>query len=96
MPKKRLQKQIEKKLDTLQELLDQVEEVRVIDSNDSDTWDSDALYNLAENLKEALKLLEDQSIKGQKDKFGQLLTEDGLCSLVDSYHSEEEESEEYD
>ena len=94
MPKKRLQKQIEKKLDTLQELLDQVEEVRVIDSNDSDTWDADALYNLAENLKEALKLLEDQPLKGKYDEFGQLLTEDGLCSLVDSY--QEKETKEYE
>ena len=96
MTKKSLSKKIEIKLDTLQELLDQVEEVRVIDSNDSDTWDADALYNLTENLKEALKLLEDQPLKGKYDEFGQLLTEDGLCSLVDSYHSEEEESEEYD
>ena len=96
MTKKSFSKKIERKLDQLSELLDQVEEVRVIDSNDSDTWDADALYNLTENLKEALKLLEDQSIKGQKDKFGQPLTEDGLCSLVDSYHSEEEESEEYE
>ena len=85
MNKRGLKSEIGKKLDQLSQLLDQFEEVRVIDSNDLDTWDSDALYNLTENLKEALKLLEDQSIKGQKDKFGQLLTEDGLCSLVDSY-----------
>ena len=85
MPKKSLQKQIQKKLGTLQELLDQFEEARIIDSNDSDTWDSDALYNLAENLKEALKLLEDQPIKDKCDEFGQPLYEDGLCSLVDSY-----------
>lgn len=90
MPKKSLSKKIERKLDQLAELLDQIEEVRVIDSNDSDTWDSDALYNLAENLKEALKLLEDQPLKGKYDEFGQLLTEDGLCSLVDEYNSEEE------
>jgi len=38
MPKsKKLQKKISKKIEKLQELLDQVEEVRVIDSNDSDT-----------------------------------------------------------
>jgi len=90
MPKKRLQKTIEKKLDTLQELLDKADEVRIIDANDSDTWDSDVLYNLAENLKEALKLLEDQPIKGKTDELGQPLTEDGLCSLVDSYQAEEE------
>jgi len=90
MPKKSLSKKIERKLDQLSKLLDQVEEVRVIDSNDSDTWDADALYNLVENLKEALKLLEDQPLKGKYDEFGQPLYEDGLCSLVDSYHSEEE------
>ena len=91
MPKsKQLQKLIEKKLDTLHKLLDKFEEVRIIDSDDSDTWDSDALYNLTENLKEALKILEDQPIKGQNDEFGQPLYADGLCSLVDSYHSEEE------
>lgn len=92
MPKsKKLQKKISKKIEKLQELLDQVEEVRVIDSNDSDTWDSDALYNLVENLKEALKILEDQKIKGKYDEFGQPLYEEGLCSLVDSYQAEEEE-----
>jgi hypothetical protein len=34
---KKLQKQIEKKLDQLQELLDSLEEARIIDSNDPDT-----------------------------------------------------------
>ena len=90
MTKKSLSKKIERKLDQLSELLDQFEEVRVIDSNDSDTWDSDTLYNLAEQLKEALKLLEDQPLKGKYDEFGQPLYEDGLCSLVDSYQGEEE------
>lgn len=89
MTKKKLQKQIEKKLDTLHKLLDKFEEVRIVDSDDPNTWDSDALYNLAENLKKALKLLEDQPIKDQYDKFGQPLYEDGLCSLVDSYQEEE-------
>jgi hypothetical protein len=38
MPKsKKLQKQIEKKLDQLSKLLDNSEEARVIDSNDPDT-----------------------------------------------------------
>jgi len=44
-----------------------------------------------EDLKETLKLLEDQKIKGKYDEFGQPLTEEGLCSLVDEYHSEDEE-----
>jgi len=46
-------------------------------------------------LKEALELLEDQPIEGKCDEFGQPLTEDGLCSLVDEYHSEEEGNEDF-
>lgn len=96
MPKtKKLQKQIEKKLDQLQELLDQIDEVRIINSDDPDTWDSDILYNLAENLKETLQLLEDKKHPQEKDPFGEpLILETGLCSLVDEYHEEEEDSEE--
>lgn len=94
MPKK-LEKKISQKLDRLSQLLDNIEEVRVIDSNDPDTWDSDALYDLAESLKETLILLEDQPIKGKYDEFGYPLTETGLCSLVDSYQSQEE-TENYD
>ena len=90
MTKKKLQNKISKKLDQLSKLLDNLEEVRVIDSNDPDTWDSDTLHNLMANLKEALELLEDQKIKGKYDEFGQPLYEEGLCSLVDEYHSEEE------
>ena len=92
MPKnKKLQKQIEKKLDQLTELLDQIDEARIINSDDSETWDSDTLYNLAENLKETLKLLEDQESPKEKDEFGQpLILEAGLCSLVDEYQEEED------
>ncbi|RHZ36291.1 hypothetical protein [endosymbiont GvMRE of Glomus versiforme] len=88
---KKLQRQIEKKLDKLSKLLDSIIEAQVIDSNDSDTWDSDTLYNLTENLKEALKLLQDQEIKGKSDEFGQPLHEEGLCSLMDDWESQEEE-----
>ena len=93
MPKsKKLQKKIESKLDQLQELLDEIEEARAINSDDPDTWDSDTLYNLIENLKEALKLLEDQEAKKEKDNFGNpLILEEGLCSLVDQYQEEGEE-----
>jgi len=84
MPKtKKLQNQIQKKLDQLLTLLDQIDEVSVINPDEPETWDSDALYNLVENLKETLKLLEDQEIKGQY--------EEGLCSLVDSYQNEAED-----
>jgi hypothetical protein len=50
------------------------------------------LYNLIENLKEALQLLEDKESQKEKDEFGQpLILEAGLCSLVDEYHEEENE-----
>lgn len=92
MPKsKKLQKQIENKLDKLHELLDKLDEVRNIEPDDPDTWDSDTLYNLVEDLKETLKLLEDQKGK-QLDEFGHpLILEAGLCSLVDTYQEDEEE-----
>lgn len=94
MPKsKKLQKQIEKKLDQLSQLLDKIDEARMINSDDSETWDSDILYNLVENLKETLSLLEDKTAKG-KDDWGQpIILEEGLCTLVDSYQSEDEEED---
>ena len=96
MPKsKKLENKISNKLEKLHELLNKIDEVRIINSDDPDTWDSDALYDLVENLKEALKLLEDQPIKGKYDEFYQPLTEDGLCSLVDEYQNEEEDSEDF-
>ena len=88
MNKQGLENKISKKLAKLSKLLDETDKARVINSDDPETWNSDALYNLAENLKNALKLLEDQPIKDQYDKFGQPLYEDGLCSLVDSYDDE--------
>ena len=63
MPKKSLSNKIEKKLNQLHELLDKIEEARVINSDDPETWDSDTLYNLVEDLKEILELLEDQKSK---------------------------------
>jgi hypothetical protein len=43
------------------------------------------------NLKEALELLDDKVNKRQLDDFGQpIVLEEGLCTLVDEYHSEEE------
>ena len=83
---KKLQRQIEKKLDQLSQLLDKIAEARIINSDDSDTWDSDTLYNLVANLKEALQLLEDQESKTERDEFGQpLILEEGLCPLMDEY-----------
>ena len=91
MPNKSLQKKIENKLEKLHELLDKIEEARAIEPDDPETWDADTLYNLVEDLKETLQLLEDQKSK-QLDDFGEpLILEEGICSLVDSYHSEDEE-----
>ena len=92
MPKsKKLHQQIEKKLDQLQELLDNIQEVQNIDPNDSETWDPDTLYGLVENLKETLQLLEDQKGK-QLDDFGEpIILEEGLCSLVDSYQEKKDD-----
>ena len=89
----KIQKQIENKLEKLSKLIDQIDEAHAINSDDQETWDADTLYSLVENLKDALKLLEDQAIKEKYDEFGQPLTEDGLCSLVDDWESEKEEKE---
>ena len=93
MPKsKRLQNKIEHKLEKLSKLLDKINEAHAINYDDPDTWDADALYSLVEDLKETLELLEDKLAKGQYDDFGEpLILEEGLCSLVDSYNSEDEE-----
>jgi len=92
MPKnKQLQKQIEKKLATLSKLLDNLDEAHIINSDDPETWDSDTLYDLVANLKEALALLEDKESPKEKDNFGNpLILEVGLCSLVDEYQSKED------
>jgi len=81
---KKLKNQITKKLDKLQELLDQIDEVRVIDSNDPDTWDSDTLYNLTEQLKETLQLLENE-VSGDKQE------EIGILALLEDWESKEED-----
>ena len=95
MPKsKNLQKQIERKLNKLQELIEEIIEVQVIDASDPQTWDSDTLYNLAEKCKEVIKLLEDKKSElfnislTSREK---MITETGLCSLVDSYQEEKDD-----
>jgi len=97
MPKsKKLENKISKKLEKLSQLIDEINEVQNINSDDPETWDSDTLYNLVENLKEALKLLEDQEDSKNRDEFGQpLILEAGLCSLVDEYQEEEDEEEDF-
>ena len=89
---KALQRKIENKLEKLSKLLDKITEAQVINSDDSDTWDSDTLYNLVENLKEAWELLEDKESKTELNNFGEpLILEEGLCSLVDEYQEEANE-----
>lgn len=93
---KSLHHKISKKLEKLSKLLDKINEAQVMNSDDSDTWDSEALYNLVENLKETLQLLEDQEDPKLRDEFGQpLILEAGLCSLMDEYNEEEEDSKDF-
>ena len=90
---KKLAKQIEKKLDKLSQLLDNLTEAQIMDSNDSDTWDSDTLYSLVEDLKEALQLLEDKTTN-QRDEYGEpVILEPGLCSLMDDWETAQEEDD---
>lgn len=91
MSKKSLQKQIQSKLNKLQELIEEITEAQAINSDDPETWDSDTLYSLVEDCQEIIRLLEDQLIKGKCDEFGQPLTEDGLCSLIDTYHEKKDD-----
>lgn len=94
---KKLQKKIEKKLDKLTDFLNQITKAQVINADDPNTWDVDTLYDLVEQFKKALKLLEDQKTS-HRNEFGETITswEPGLCSLVDDYHEDEEEEEDYD
>ena len=86
----KLPNQIAKKLAKLSKLLDKIEEARIINSDDPATWDSDTLYDLVEQLKTALNLLEDQTSK-QLDNWGEpLVLATGLCSLVDDWETEKE------
>jgi hypothetical protein len=74
-------------------LLDNITAAQTMDANDSDTWDSDTLYSLVEDLKEALKLLQDQKAK-QLDNWGEpIILETGLCSLMDDWEAQREEEE---
>ena len=90
MPNKSLQKKIENKLTQLDKLVDKINEAKVINSDEPETWDVDALYGLVENLKETLKLLEDQQGKELDDWGKPIILEEGICSLVDDYKSGEE------
>jgi len=90
MPKsKKLQQQIENKLETLQKLIEEIGN-HSINSDDPEQRDSDYYYDLEAQLTKALELLRDKKGK-ELDDFGEpIVLEEGLCSLVDEYHSEEE------
>ena len=91
---KKLKKPIESKLTKLQKLLDNINEVQIMQPDEPETWEADLLYNLTANLKEALKLLEDQKSNQEKDPWGDpLILTEGLCSLMKAYleNSEEED-----
>ena len=91
---KKLTRDIEKKLTKLQELLENIREAQVIEPDDPDTWDNDTLYNLIEELKEAISLLEDKKAKGEDDYGDPIILEAGICSLVEEYQSEQEDDDE--
>ncbi len=91
---KKLKKLIASQLTKLQKLLDNLNEVQIMQPDEPETWDSDALYNLTANLKEALKLLADQKSNQEKDPWGDpLVLEEGLGSLMNAYQEEEEEDD---
>lgn len=93
MNRRSLKKQIEKKIEQLEELLEKTDDARAIEASDPETWDSDTLYELADLAKQIQELLEDKIDPKQKDEYGEpLILETGLCSLVDEYHEEKEVS----
>jgi len=89
---KKLKKLIASQLTKLQNLLDNLNQAQIMQPEEPETWDSDALYNLTATLKAALKLLEDQKSNQEKDPWGDpLVLEEGLCSLMNAYQEEEED-----
>jgi len=88
-----LSSKITHKLAKLHQLLDRFNEVRKIDPADSNTWDSNILTNLVEDLQETLQLLADKrSYPLQLSYAGgaETIQEFGLGSLIAKYHSEAE------
>lgn len=85
---KQLEHQIEKRLETLQKLIEQIGN-HDIHPAEPELWDSDYYYDLVEQLKEALQMLQG---KKHTDRYGEVTTlEEGLCSLIDTYHEDQEE-----
>ena len=91
MPK--LARQIEKQLIILQKLMEQIGN-HDINPEEPELWDPDYYYDLAENLKTALQMLEG---KKATTKYGEtIILEEGLCALIDDYQNETEEEEDDD
>ncbi len=86
---KNLKRIITKQLEQLDKILEEIKSTN-LDIEDSEMWDADYYYDLAEQLKEALALLEDSKSK-VKNEFGEFITEPGICSLIDEYTEGEEE-----
>ena len=81
-------KQIENKLYKLKALIESLTN-HDINPQEPELWDPDYYYDLTEQLKEALQVLEG---KKSFNKYGELITlEEGLCSLMDDYQEEENE-----
>lgn len=94
MSKRSLRNKISKKLDQLSGLLDNIDEARIINTDDPDTWDDDILGDLISNLKKILQILEDKKHPKEKDPWGDpMIVEEGLCSLIAEYNSEESNSD---
>ena len=94
---KNLKKTIENQLDQLSQLLDKIDEARIIQPTEPETWDSDLLSNLLSNCQKVIKLLEDKKHPREKDAWGEpLILEEGLCSLMNAYQNEENDAEEED
>ena len=89
---KKLTKQIQNKLNQLNELLDQIDEARIIQPDEPETWEADILADLLARCQEVIELLEDKKHPHDKDSWDDpLILEPGLYSLMNTYLEEDEE-----
>lgn len=94
---KKLQHKIAKNLDQLSQLLDKIDEARIIQPTEPQTWDSDLLSNLLSHCQKVIKLLEDKKHPREKDSWGEpLILKEGLGSLMNAYLENDQEEEEDD
>ena len=88
----KLAEKIEKKLVALEKVIEKIRN-KVIDSDDSEMWDSSYYYDLASKLKEALGLLQNKQANKLDDWGEPIILETGLLSLLDDWETEKEETE---